>query len=193
MQPSTVDAVFAHVSGQPRSCTAKEYRALALFVRAMSPCKLLVFGVGRDSAAWITTNEGGQSLFIENSQEWIDQITLSVRDLNVVHTNYDYRFEAWQADNFELTSSLNITGLSTVSKSAWDVVFVDAPLGPKFGRQQSSFMATQFVRPGGLVALHDCERAREQAVCRYIFDQLGYEVLLDVERLRIYKAPTAGG
>ena len=108
-----------------------------------------------------------------------------------MQTNYDYRFEAWQADNFELTSGLKVNELRAVGETSWDIVFVDAPFGPKFGRQQSSFMATQFVRPGGLVALHDCERAREQAVCRYIFDRLGYEVLLDVERLRIYKAPTA--
>ena len=72
---------------------------------------------------------------------------------------------------------------------SWDCAFVDAPWGPTFGRHQSTHAATLAVKPGGLIAIHDCEREREQTVCRVLLEGRGYNLLEEVERLRIYQAP----
>ena len=81
-------------------------------------------------------------------------------------------------------------GVALLSHAQATVIFMlNAPWGPTFGRHQSTHAATLAVKPGGLIAIHDCEREREQTVCRVLLEGRGYNLLEEVERLRIYQAP----
>ena len=59
----TPEDVFSEIGGQPNSCTLREYCAFAEHVQNIASCRLLVFGVGRDSAAWRRVNHGNPTLF----------------------------------------------------------------------------------------------------------------------------------
>ncbi|MCB1099551.1 MAG: hypothetical protein KDN22_28530 [Verrucomicrobiae bacterium] len=41
-----------------------EYGTLGTLVRALAPCEMLVFGVGRDTRAWCDANAGGRTVFL---------------------------------------------------------------------------------------------------------------------------------
>lgn len=53
--------------------TAKEYEYIADIVCSRNGCNLLVFGVGRDSALWLIANQGGKTVFLEDSDKWLDK------------------------------------------------------------------------------------------------------------------------
>ncbi|MEZ5327246.1 MAG: hypothetical protein R3F19_19520 [Verrucomicrobiales bacterium] len=42
----SIETLFAHLAGQPRSCSALEYGTLGTLVRAMAPCGVFGFDLG---------------------------------------------------------------------------------------------------------------------------------------------------
>lgn len=188
LRPDLIE-LFGQFEGEGFGCTLDEYIGLATLVRGMAPCRLLVFGLGRDTGAWIDTNWRGRTVFVENDPEWIETTRDTIPGVVVAHVSYDIRFESWRDDGFQLGEKLLVELPAEIEPRFWDVVFVDAPHGGRFGRQQSVFTGSRAVRPDGLLALHDCNRDREQAVCRHVLRPLGFELLAEAGRLRIYKAP----
>ncbi len=185
----SLEAIFASIGGQPNSCSLREYCVLARPIREIAPCRLLVFGVGRDSAAWLEVNHGGHTLFLENNEEWIEKVGAEIGSESIRRLHYQQLYEDWEALRFA-PDTVPLPDLQEPPfDRSWDVIFVDAPWGPTFGRHQSTHAATRAVRPGGLVALHDCEREREQIVCRVILEGRGFKLESEVARLRLYRAP----
>lgn len=185
----SLEEIFAEIGGQPNSCSHEEYYAFARQVREVKSCRLLVFGVGRDSIAWRTVNQRGQTLFLENNPEWIEKIGSEIGADHILPLAYQQVYEDWEATG----CSADAVALPELENApfdhSWDCVFVDAPWGPTFGRHQSTHAATLAVKPGGLIALHDCEREREQTVCRILLEDRGFELVEEIERLRIFRAP----
>lgn len=187
--PRSPEAIFAEIGGLPNSCTHAEYHAFAQEVQALAPGRLLVFGVGRDSAAWCEVNHDGETLFLENNPEWIERISSQVGAERIQQVDYHYRFEQWESDGLGSDAvPLPESASDLPSSGTWDAIFVDAPWGPTFGRHQSTHLATIAVKPGGFIALHDCERPREQLVCQHLLESRGFQLVREVERLRIYRA-----
>ena len=171
---TTPEEIFAEIGGQPNSCTLREYSAFARRVQRIESCRLLVFGVGRDSAAWRRVNHGNPTLF-----------------LDILSTSYQQRFEEWEKTGFA-ADKVALPALENAPfNKEWDCVFVDAPWGPTYGRHQSTYAASCALKPGGFIALHDCERERERIVCRVLLEENGFQLVEEVERLRIYQAPQA--
>ena len=186
----TPEDVFAEIGGQPNSCTLREYCAFAEHVQKIASCRLLVFGVGRDSTAWRRLNHGNPTLFLENNGEWIDRIGKEIGNEHILAVTYQQSFEHWEKTDFA-ADQVTLPALeSPPFNGEWDCVFVDAPWGPTFGRHQSTYAATKSVKPGGFVGLHDCEREREQIVCKILLEANGFELVTEVERLRIYQSPS---
>jgi hypothetical protein len=182
--------LFAEIGGQPNSCTLREYCAFAEHVQNIESCRLLVFGVGRDSSAWRKLNHGNPTLFLENNEEWIHRIGEEIGKEHILNTTYQQRFEEWEQTGFASDKVALPTLENAPFNSEWDCVFVDAPWGPTFGRHQSTYAATKSVRQGGFIGLHDCEREREQVVCKTLLEANGFDLVEEVERLRIYQSPS---
>ena len=183
------EEIFADIGGQPNSCSLLEYCAWARHLQAVPSCRLLVFGVGRDSVAWQEVNRGNTTLFLENNEDWIARVRSETAEAHIRSLVYAQRHEEWAETNFSGEAVLLPAMGTPPFDGSWDCAFVDAPWGPTFGRHQSTHAATLAVRPGGLIAIHDCEREREQTVCRVLLEGRGFTLLEDVARLRIYQAP----
>ena len=187
--PRSIEEIFAPLGGHRNGCTLAEYLAFARHVREQSPARLLVLGAGYDSKAWIASNHGGTTLVLENNPEWIEKIGAEIKPSALQRINYQQKFEIWQENGFDREAAALPETSPSPFDASWDLAFVDGPWGPTWGRHQSTLGAAQALRPGGLLALHDCERDREQAVCRQLLEPAGFTLEEEVERLRIYRAP----
>ena len=69
----------------------KQYLKIAKKLSESSPCNLLVFGLGEDSYLWKKINNGGVTIFLEDSKEWIASINDGT--LDVEHVIYQTSVE----------------------------------------------------------------------------------------------------
>ncbi|VFQ71500.1 unnamed protein product [Cuscuta campestris] len=148
-----------------------------------SPCNFLVFGLGYDSLMWTALNQGGRTVFLEESDSWIDQMGSRFPSLQSYHVVYDTKLS--EADELlengkkeECTvvgdprsseCRLVLKGLpEIVYDTEWDVVMVDAPTGYHDnapGRMGALYTAGLIARnrPDGEtdVFVHDVDRVVE--------------------------------
>lgn len=189
------DEIAQFVAGNPGQGTVDEYRYLHDIIAKRAPCRLLIFGVGRDSKLWVRTNEGGTTVFVEHEPEWI---ALTQRDLpttRIVRVRYGTRRWQWWLLK-EWPSLLWMRDLpADIAEAPWDVIFVDSPQGGKAsrpGRMKSIYSASVIAARGDgtQVLAHDCDRQVEQVYCdRY----LGRERFVrEIHKLRHYDFTSVG-
>ncbi|XP_024397766.1 glucuronoxylan 4-O-methyltransferase 1 [Physcomitrium patens] len=53
-----------------------------------APCNFLVFGMWYDSLLWATFNYGGRTVFLDESQEWIDRMRVKHPELEIYKVKY---------------------------------------------------------------------------------------------------------
>ncbi len=167
---------------------------LHLILRTMkekAPCKLLVFGLGNDTAFWLQTNPGGQTVFLEDNEFWLKRIASRSRHIIAHLVAYDTRRSDWEK-LLESPSKLTMSLPENIEKQEWDVVVVDAPAGyddETPGRMKSIFTASQLVKPEGDVFVHDCNREIEDAYCNRFLkkENLRSEVRSPIGFLRHYR------
>jgi len=124
-----------------------EYGILLGVVLARAPARVLVFGLGADSELWLWANRGGRTVFLEDRAEWVK----AVAGAECYIVSYP---------GFELPQ--------TLSGIAWDVIFVDGPMGwrPEHpGRRESIRAASKLAGAGSWIFIHDYDRANERACC----------------------------
>ncbi|KAD5317176.1 hypothetical protein R6Q59_032488 [Mikania micrantha] len=185
-------------------------------LKSISPCNLLVFGLGHDSLMWASFNPGGLTLFLEEDPKWIHTVLKSAPDLKAVHVKY--RTQLSQAD--ELMKSYRsepecapgksyIQGNSrcrlalaelpdVVYEKEWDMIMIDAPRGwfaEAPGRMSAIYSAAVMARnrkKSGVthVFLHDVDRKVEKS---YAEEFLCRKNLKDSSgRLWHFEMPPAG-
>lgn len=183
------DEIEGFVAGNPGQGTAEEYAYLRDVVAGRVPCRLLIFGVGKDSKLWVRANEGGTTVFVEHEPEWIAKTQQDLPDTRIVRVRYGTRRWQWRFLK-ELPRLLWMSDLpSDVAEAKWDVIFVDSPQGGKAsrpGRMKSIYTASVVAARGDAtqVLVHDCDRKVERVYCdRY----LGHARLVrEVRTLRHY-------
>jgi uncharacterized protein (TIGR01627 family) len=140
----------------------REYRAIADLVIACAPANFLVFGLGRDTPLWKMANPGGQTVFLENVQEWIDISHTNDPSTLVYKVSYTTKRTEWNTIQDDL-SKLTMQLPPDVTSQKWDIILVDSP-GGAFdtdpGRMQSIYTAAQ-LKPNHIF-LHDCNRPVEK-------------------------------
>jgi uncharacterized protein (TIGR01627 family) len=179
------------VAGNPGQGTFEEYRYLREVIRAKAPCRLLVFGVGKDSALWIAANEGGTTEFVEHEREWIAATRDAVPGVVVHEVHYETRRKHWKKA-LDRPEALLMTDLpKPVLDGPWDILYVDSPQGGndrRPGRMKSIYTAARIAErcPADVdVLLHDCDREVERV---YGDRFLGAERLVEqVGRTRHYR------
>ncbi len=159
-------AIRALVEENPGQATFDEYELVHDVVLGRSPCKMLVFGTGRDSTLWLEANRDGRTAFLEDVVEWADLARGANPGIEVHAVRYRFRRFMWSVmRSFERRLFMNDLP-AAVEDTAWDVILVDAPRGTRWyhaGRMTSIYTAS---RLGGLsggtdIFVHDCHRRVE--------------------------------
>jgi uncharacterized protein (TIGR01627 family) len=164
-----------------------ELQRVALQLKRIAPCDMLVFGVGNDSTYWRKLNDGGRTVFLEDNREWLEHVRRRDSTINAHLVHYSTRRDEWQS----LLGSKRALSLQLppdVAARKWDIILVDGPRSNSDaapGRMLSIAAASQLAGAGASVFVHDCNRSVERAYCDYY---LGPANLHDSGwRLRHYK------
>jgi hypothetical protein len=154
----------------PGHLSQEEYCEIAQTIVDRAPCRVLIFGLGKDSALWLRCNRDGTTKFVEDSDNWIEKTTNDVRvenlQLPVVKVRYFTKQALWKE---EIRGNLGVPQLS--SELPYDVILVDGPLGcsPNVpGRLQSIFEAGRLCAKGGVIFVHDMDRPLEQGATQQL-------------------------
>jgi len=177
--------------GKKGLLSVKQYIQTGMFVDIMSPCNLLVFGLGGDSYFWNSLNENGRTIFIEDDSEWVEkfkELSLNIELVEYKTSAKDYKDLNFNAEKLRLNLPKRIRGIE------WDVVVVDGPLGHgppsrEFkgpGRMQSIFTAWELLKPGGICIVDDYERDIEKLYSNHFFGEDRIYQVID-EKIAIFK------
>ncbi|KAL6961931.1 Glucuronoxylan 4-O-methyltransferase 3 [Sarracenia purpurea var. burkii] len=124
--------------------TEKEISVSLRVLQRKSPCNFLVFGLGRDSLMWTALNHGGRTVFLEEDETWIGEISRQLPSLESYHVVYDTKvseadqlLEIGMKEECKVVTDprfskcqLALKGLpKEVYEMEWDLIMVDAPTG----------------------------------------------------------------
>lgn len=167
--------------------TTEELRAIIAAVKHRAPCEFLVFGLGYDSILWSKVNHGGTTVFLEDIQDWLREITQRHPRITAYRVEYGTQRAQWR-ELLQSPSVFEVDLPQEVMQTQFDVVLVDGPAGfgdSTPGRMKSIAVASRLARLGGDVFVHDCDREVEQVCCDRF---LGNENLsVEVGVLRHYR------
>jgi glucuronoxylan 4-O-methyltransferase len=169
--------------------TAPQLARITETVRSHPGCRLLVFGLGNDSAYWNAVNRGGHTVFLEDDADWLRTVLDRHPELTAFAVRYTTKRTECQA-LLDQPERLRLDLPEAVGEVRWDVILVDAPAGwhdNAPGRMQSIVAAARLAAPGGDVFVHDCHREVERVYCDRFLPAAG--LLAEVNRLRHYRMP----
>jgi hypothetical protein len=161
-------AIAALVASNPGQATVEEYTLVHRVLQQRGPCRLLVFGVGRDTPLWLEINRGGTTVFLEDVKRWADFSRKASPEATVHDVSYGWtRRFMWPLLKRLSPDRLLLRDLPReVHDTPWDVILVDAPRGTKWrarGRMKSVYTASVLGATSGAdVFVHDCHRAVER-------------------------------
>jgi uncharacterized protein (TIGR01627 family) len=170
-----------------------ELRAIVSAIHKKRPCKLLVFGLGRDSLLWARVNRAGTTVFLEDEDTWLDEVLREYPGLKAFKVDYLTRRGEWK-ELLDSPGRLAMRLPDDVEHQTWDVVLVDAPAGfndSNPGRMKSIALSVRLASSAADVFVHDCDRPVERAYCDHFLRR--ENLVEEIGRLRHYrvKPPTA--
>ena len=150
-----------------------QYLNVAYVIGLLSPCNLLIFGLGEDSTLWTEINKAGKTVFIEDDKEWIKKF--DGQNLDICPTTYDTLASQWREIGFDV-KKLKMDLPEEIVGAEWDLIFVDGPLGhnpPRPykgpGRMQSIYTAHCLLKENGVCIIDDIGRLIESTYAEYFF------------------------
>lgn len=174
----------------PFQMSVREYSHVAALVSSRPGCRLLVFGVGKDSCLWLEANAGGRTTFLEDSVKWAEKIGSRLPGIDIRHVEYNTRRSQWREMLERSPESLFLELPDDVRGERWDVILVDGPASyASFcpGRMRSLSTASVLAHQGREVdvIVHDCNRRLERSFCDRYFEA---DLLVDeFDRTRHYR------
>ena len=167
-----------------------QYLNVGYVVELLSPCNLLIFGLGEDSSLWTENNKAGKTVFIEDDKEWIKKF--DGQNLDICPVTYNTLAREWRDINFDV-EKLKMDLPKEIVDTKWDLVFVDGPLGhnpPRPykgpGRMQSIYTAHTLLREGGICIIDDIGRLIESTYADHYFGEENTMNKIE-DKLAIYK------
>jgi len=147
--------------------SAEQLLAVSEAVKRKAPCKLLVFGLGNDSAFWAYLNRDGVTVFLEDNRNWFEEITGKSKKIKAFLIDYNTKRKDWRT-YLNNPSLLSMPLPDDVEKEQWDVILVDAPAAyqdENSGRMKSIFLSSKLIGNSGDIFVHDCDREVEDVYC----------------------------
>jgi Protein of unknown function (DUF579)./Nucleotide-diphospho-sugar transferase. len=159
-EPHRRAQLFSSVQrGRSVEWSPEQLRRMSSLIQAMAPCRLLVFGCGKEAALWAALNAEGTTVFVEDRP--LTRIKLPREGARLIMTTYPSRRGEWLTEPVEPPVGV---------RGEWDIVLVDGPRGDRWqtpGRELPVRWAAQMAPR--LLAVHDWNRPWERAVCdRYL-------------------------
>jgi glucuronoxylan 4-O-methyltransferase len=160
-------AIRALVASNPGQATVEEYTLVYRVLVERAPCRMLVFGVGRDTPLWLDSNDGGTTVFLEDVKKWA-AFARKASPGGVVHdVNYGLTRRFMWPIMRRMPERLMMTDLPRdVRNTKWDIILVDAPRGTRWsapGRMKSVYTAMVLGEESGAdIFVHDCHRSVER-------------------------------
>ena len=161
-------AIRALVASNPGQATVDEYLLVYRVLAERAPCRMLVFGVGRDTPLWLDVNAGGTTVFLEDVPRW----ATFARQASPGSTVYDVDYGVTRRFMWPLLRRMDPSRLMMrdlppqVTDTPWDLILVDAPRGTNWkapGRMKSVYTASVLAAKSGAdVFVHDCHRRVER-------------------------------
>lgn len=170
-----------------------QYKGVGYILDILSPCNLLVFGLGDDANLWAQINDGGRTIFLEDDKEWIDR--LSGQSLEIHSVEYSTRAQDHVEIDFD-TEKLKMKLPDSIVDTKWDLIFVDGPLGhnpdhilghapPRPykgpGRMQSIYTAHCLLKKGGICIVDDVQRGIERKYASHFFGMENLYTLIETK------------
>ena len=103
-----------------------ELEAVIKSVKKKTPCNLLVFGLGNDSQLWAQLNEGGNTIFLEDKDDWYKTIQQRDHRIRAYLVDYQTKRSQWQK-LLNAPDLLEMPLPNEIEKTAWDIILVDGP------------------------------------------------------------------
>jgi len=141
-----------------------QIEVIASTIRARTPARLLVFGLGHDSALWQSLNPAGRTIFVESSPEWRERLRPSLAASTIVA--FDFAAHGCVGDALARTAG-TLAGIAMPPElsGTWDIIFVDGPAGYHMsdpGRALPLYWASRLMRRSTHVFVDDYNRALER-------------------------------
>jgi len=163
------------VENNPGQMSVAEYSYITDVVGEKTPCNFLIFGVGKDSRFWIEVNKNGKTVFLEDNQDWLNQVRASLPEIDAYSVSYKTARRQWLdllVQHSHGIDSLLMELPESLWQTQWDFIFVDAPAGYADevpGRMQSIYTAAFLAFSNGNtdVFVHDCDRLVETIYSGY--------------------------
>lgn len=185
--------IFQLINDNPGQMSFQEYAYITNVVGRKVPGNFLIFGVGKDSLLWLGVNRGGKTVFLEDDEDWLNQVKVSCKNsIEAYLVEYGTRVSLWKsllAEYSQGNDCLSMVLSEKVLLTKWDFILVDAPAGyseEKPGRMKSIYMAAKLAMESGNtdIFIHDCEREVENIYSDYFFDKKN--LINQVHKLKHY-------
>ena len=181
------------MDSNPGQLSKEEYSYITNIVINRKPSNFLVFGVGKDSKFWMEVNKNGETIFLEDSRDWLNQVKAYCPQIKAYLVEYGTTRKQW-LDLLEQyrqgIDSLLMILPEKITQTKWDVIFVDAPAGYSdevSGRMKSIYLAAKLALNSGNtdVFVHDCDRQVEKIYSSYFLKN--ENLVTQVKKLNHYK------
>ncbi|XP_027090209.1 glucuronoxylan 4-O-methyltransferase 3-like [Coffea eugenioides] len=179
--PSLAEALVHYAS--TNITPQQTYQELQITLRVLeqkSPTNFLIFGLGYDSLMWSMLNYGGKTIFLEESDAWMQDVKKQIPSIEAFHVTYNTKVtEAVQLLHLGKEENCKVvtdprsskchlaikTFPDEVYNTEWDVIMIDAPTGYKAelpGRMTAIYTAGLLARNKRFgdtdIFVHDIDR-----------------------------------
>ncbi|NEP82528.1 MAG: hypothetical protein F6K39_32920 [Okeania sp. SIO3B3] len=181
------------VNSNPGQLSRYEYSYITDVVVNRKSCNLLIFGVGKDSKFWMEVNQNGETIFVEDHPDWLNQVKANCPNIQAYLVDYGTTRKKWLDLLVQYSQGIDSLLMSLPEKitlTKWDVIFVDAPGGYSdevSGRMKSIFLAAKLAFSSGNtdVFVHDCDRLVETIYSGYFLHD--ENLITQVDKLKHYR------
>lgn len=165
MTASSFRSTLAAAYDPATQIAPSQIEAIASVVRARAPgARMLVFGLGADSALWHRANADGETLFVEDKPDYVERARRDVPQARVLAFEFGRYTSVMEAFGLG-RAAIEAVAMPRELAGPWDVILVDGPAGYHMadpGRLLPLFWTSRLMDRATHVFVDDYNRALER-------------------------------